>query len=206
MKKLLLAFFIFCSVGISFGQQVWENKELSFSIQKPENWFVAENKKLIDILKTPDLTDRNIDTIVEMFNGELLVRFQKYNPKIKTTLNPSIQIQIRPKPADDFQGLKKWIIASAEELKQAKNSVEDFKFIEEIREVEISGIKSIFFVIELKKKTKDETTLITRAQMLGIPYKNYFFRVNFIVESDGQTDENCTKVFDELIKTIKIGK
>lgn len=196
-------FFIFCSVTMSFGQEIWENKQLGFSIQKPKNWFVSENKKLIDILKTPNLTDRHINTIVEMHKGNLMVRFQKYSPQNETNITPSIQITVRPNPADDFQVLKKRIIADAEEIKR---KVDDFKFIEEIREVEISGIKSIYYVVEIKKKAKDGTKLTTRAQMLRIPYKNYFFQVNFIDESDEQTDEDCTKIFEEVVKTIKIGE
>ncbi len=36
----------------------------------------------------------------------------------------------------------------------------------------------------------------------AIPYKDYFFQVNF---TDGQNGEDCNKEFDALVKTIRIG-
>ena len=41
-----------------------------------------------------------------------------------------------------------------------------------------------------------------RARIYSIPYKNYFFQISMV---DGQVEEDNSKLFDELVKTIKIG-
>ena len=52
-------------------------------------------------------------------------------------------------------------------------------------------------------KTKNGQEMKVRSRTYAIPYKNYFFQLNL---TDGQFGEDCTKEFDELIKTIKIGE
>ena len=41
-----------------------------------------------------------------------------------------------------------------------------------------------------------------RSRTYAIPYKNYFFQVNF---TDGQIEEDCSTLFEKLLSTIKIG-
>jgi len=52
-------------------------------------------------------------------------------------------------------------------------------------------------------KTQFNQILKVRSRAYAIPQKSYFFQINF---TDGQIEEDCTKEFDELVKTIKIGK
>ncbi len=40
------------------------------------------------------------------------------------------------------------------------------------------------------------------AVTLAIPYKTYYFQISFVDEFGG---EDCSAVFDELVKSIKIG-
>ena len=51
-------------------------------------------------------------------------------------------------------------------------------------------------------KSQNGNELKVRSRTYAIPYKNYFFQVNF---TDGQIGEDCNKEFEELVKTIKIG-
>ena len=83
-----------------------------------------------------------------------------------------------------------------------KKYFEDFEFINEITEIEISGIKCVYFIGKFTMKTQNGQEMKVRSRTYAIPYKNYFFQLNF---TDGQIGEDCTKEFDELVKTIKIG-
>ena len=52
-------------------------------------------------------------------------------------------------------------------------------------------------------KTQNGQEMKVRSRTYAIPYKNYFFQLNF---TDGQTCEDYNEEFDELVKTIQIGE
>ncbi|MCU0238837.1 MAG: hypothetical protein MUC29_05290 [Pyrinomonadaceae bacterium] len=201
MKKYLFLFWLLLFLANhSFSQEVYENKKFEFSINKPEKWVKRENTRLLHIVNSIDLTDENLEKTLKLFQGALLVAFQKTNPNDGTLLNPIIQVNIRFKPTKDFDVFKKAIINSANSFKQ---SFDDFEFIDNAKEIEISGIKSVYFFAKFTYKTKDGKEIRTKSRTYAIPYKNYFFQINF---TDGFESEDCTKEFDELVKSIKIGK
>ncbi|HEX8734445.1 MAG TPA: hypothetical protein VF721_03930 [Pyrinomonadaceae bacterium] len=204
MKKLLLTiFFIFGLSGLISAQAVFESKTFEFSIAKPANWYLRENVRLRDALKDVELTDENLYGVLKTFEGALLVAFQKYDPQTETGVNPIIQVNIRPKPTKDFRVFKEALIKNSESL--FKN-LKDYKMVEPPREVEISGIKSVFFALTFKYNAKDGTEMTVRSRTYAVPYKNYFFQINFNDGSRGQRNEDASKEFDELLKTIKIGR
>ena len=50
---------------------------------------------------------------------------------------------------------------------------------------------------------QDGGDLKVRSRTYAIPYKDYFFQINF---TDSKEVEDCSKEFDGILKTIKIGK
>ena len=78
----------------------------------------------------------------------------------------------------------------------------DFAYIDPPTEITISEIKSVYFIGSYSMKSQNGDSINIRSRTYAIPYKNYLFQVNFI---DGPTNEDCSKEFDNLIKTIKIG-
>lgn len=202
MKKLILTIiFIFCLAFTAFGQEIYENGKFDFSMQKPTKWFMTENSKLIEAVKNVEMTDENLWKILQSFEGALVVAFQKHNPQEKIALNPIIQINIRQKSTKDFQMFKNAMIKSMDNFRK---NLMDFELIEDVKEIEISGIKSVSFVIKFKYKSKAGVWLWVKSRTYAIPYKNYFFQINFNDGSDGEKSEDCSKEFDEVLKTIKI--
>lgn len=202
MKKCLFltfAFLIFSFQG--FSQKVYESKHFEFSIQEPRKWFIAGNKELNDNLKKIEMTEDELAKLLKTNNNSILLgAFYKYNPKTTSGLIPTIQINVRPNNTKDFEGFRLGLNNSAMSLKQYFS---DFEFIENLKEIEVSNIKSLYFIGKFTLQTQDGQTMKVRSRTYAIPYKNYFFQINF---TDGQTGEDCTKEFDELVKTIKIGK
>lgn len=201
MKKIILFLFIIINCLNSVeAQQNFKNKEYGFQIQKPNNWIEADNKKLLKNLEKFDLTEENLTKLISDNKGSiLLTSFHKYDPKTHPGLIPTIQINVRSKGRSDFKQFKNSLIEST---KNFKTIFENFKFVKEVSEIKISGINSLFFIGQFTMKTQDGQDLKVRSRTYAIPYKNYFFQVNFI---DGQVREDCTTEFDELLKTIKIG-
>jgi hypothetical protein len=184
-----------------YSQKKFENKQYEFEIQEPENWIEASNKVLLKNLEKFDVNEENLNKLISDNKGSLLLNsFYKYDPKTHAGIIPTIQINVRSKGKNDFEQFKSGMTQSANSFKKY---FADFEFIKEVTEIEISGIKCVYFIGKFTMKTQNGQELKVRSRTYAIPYKNYFFQLNF---TDGQTGEDCTKEFDDLIKTIKIGK
>ena len=201
MKKILFLLILVTSQISIYGQKAFVNKAYDFQIQEPEKWIEANNSELLKNLEKFELDEENLSKLISNNKGSLLLTsFYKYNPKTHAGLIPTIQINIRLKGGSNFEQFKSMITESS---KSFKKYFEDFTYIIEPNEIEISGIKSVYFVGKFTMKTQNGQEMKVRSRTYAIPYKNYFFQLNF---TDGQTGEDCNEEFDKLVKTIKIGK
>jgi hypothetical protein len=200
-KIILLVFIVTNSINMVYSQKKFENKQYEFEIQEPENWIEASNKVLLENLEKFEVNEENLNKLISDNKGSLLLNsFYKYDPKTHAGIIPTIQINVRSKGKSDFEQFKSGMTQSANSFKKY---FADFEFIKEVTEIEISGIKCVYFIGKFTMKTQNGQELKVRSRTYAIPYKNYFFQLNF---TDGQTGEDCTKEFDDLIKTIRIGK
>jgi len=202
MKKVLLLILIATiSINFAYSQKNFTSKEYEFEIKKPENWIEANNKVLLKNLEKFEINEENLNKLISDNKGSLLLNsFYKYDPKTHAGLIPTIQINVRAKGVGNFEQFKNGILQSANSF---KNYFPDFEFIKNVTEIEIDGVKCIYFIGKFTMKTQNGEEMKVRSRTYAIPYKNYFFQLNF---TDGQVSEDCTEEFDELIKTIKIGK
>jgi hypothetical protein len=201
MKKNFQAIFlIFILVTVQCGQKKLDNKNFGFSMQAPENWIAANREEITKNLERVEMSEEKFAEMVKTNNGSiLLMSYYKYDIKEKAGLIPKIQVDVRPNKTKDFQQFKSSIIKSAEDFKKF---LEDYEFIEEPKEIEISGLKSVVVNGKFTLKTQDGQVMKARARIYSIPYKNYFFQVSM---TDGQVEEDNSRLFDELVQTIKIG-
>ncbi|MBE8714965.1 hypothetical protein [Sphingobacterium hungaricum] len=201
MKRLiLLSFILLHATNLVFGQKIFVNKEYEFAMQEPDNWIEVSNEGLISNLKNLELTEESLSKLISDSKGSLLLTsYYKYNPQTHPGLIPTIQVNVRAKGNTTFEQFKR---SMAESTESFKNYFPDFELIKDITEVEVSGIKSIYFVAKFSMNTQDGQEVKVRSRGYAIPYKNYFFQINF---TDGQVGEDCTSEFDQILKTIKIG-
>lgn len=170
-------------------------------MEEPKNWIKITNTEALKNFEKFEMNDETFSKIISQHNGSFfLTSFTKYNPKTHSGLIPTIKINVRKNDAPNFDDFKKMTIISSEGFKKI---FKDFTFAKEPTEVEISGVKSMFFIGEFTMSTKSGQELKIRSRTYAIPYKNYFFQINFI---DSQNGENCSSEFDKLVQTIKIGK
>jgi hypothetical protein len=202
MKNIIaITLILTTSLNFIYGQKKFVNKEYGFQIDEPKTWIEASNKELLKNLEKFEVTEENLSKIISNNKGSiLLTSFYKYDPKNHAGLIPTIQINVRNKGVGDFESFKNVIIESA---KGFKKYFADFEYIKEPTEIEVSGIKCVYFIGKFTMKTQSGEEMKIRSRTYAIPYKNYFFQVNF---TDGQIDENCNEEFDKLISTIKIGE
>jgi len=199
MKNVFLLFGIALFSNNVISQSIFRSKEYGFEMQYPNNWKQANNSILLDNLEKFEVNEENLQKIVRTNRGSILLSsFYKYDPKTHLGLIPTIQINVRLKPDVDFEQFKILMIQSA---KGFSTVFSDFAYIIEPVEIEISGVKSVYFVGKFTMKTQDGQEMKVRSRTYAIPNKNYFYQLNF---TDGQTGEDCNEEFDALIQTIKV--
>lgn len=200
MKKNFQAILLILIIAtVQCGQKKLDSKNFGFSMQEPKNWIVANHEEIKKNLEKLEMSDEKFAEMMKTDNGSiLLMSYHKYDINEKEGLIPKIQVDVRPNKTRDFQHFKSSIIKSAESFNKY---FEDYEFIEEPKEIEISGIKSMAIIGKFTVKIQDGQEMKVRARIYSIPYKNYFFQVNMV---DGQVEEDNSKLFDELIKSIKI--
>lgn len=199
MKKILLLFFIL-SLNVTHGQNKFENKQYGFSMLEPTNWIETTNKELLENLKKIEMNKDNLSQLITNNKGSLLLTsFYKYDPRSHAGIIPTIQVNVRNNKTANFEQFKNSVIQGSKGL---KSYFSDFGFIKEPTEISISGIKSMYFITKFSMKSKRGEDMKVRSRTYAIPYKDYFFQVNF---TDAQNGEDCTEEFDILAKSIKIG-
>ncbi len=168
-------------------------------MQEPVNWISQTRSNLIENIKSLDDSDK-IDAIIKNHQGDIAIRtFSKHDPSTVTGLIPTITVNVRRKSTNNFSVFKRELTNSVSLIRSA---FDDFVFISNPSEIEISGIRSLQMTFAYSVKRKDGQILKPRTTIYAIPIRGYFVQVNFI---DGQTPNNdCSKEFDELFKTIKI--
>ncbi|MCW4468789.1 hypothetical protein OGH69_07440 [Flavobacterium sp. MFBS3-15] len=201
MKRLLsLSFLLFC-IAVSAQQQRYENKDYGFAMDEPDGWLWANNDDLKQNLGKLDLDNAKLLKIIQDHKGSLLLMsFYKYDPMTKAGLIPAVQVNVREMRNKDFSVFKSYIVKSANHF---KDLYPDYEFIDEPQEVKVNRIKSIYFSGKFTMKTQMGETFRVRSRTYVIPHGDFYFQ---IVMTDGVFTEDCSKLFEELIESIKIKK
>lgn len=199
-KSLIVLFLVSIYCPKIYGQEIFENKPYEFSIQKPAKWIEADNTLIVDNLDKLELTEEQLTRLINDHKGSvMLAAFYKYNIKKHAGLIPTVQVNVRLNGTPNFEVFEEVMIQSTQSL---KNVLNDFEFEVLPTSLEISGIKSVYFVGKFSLPMQNGELMKVRSRTYAIPYGAYFFQVNF---TDGQENEDCTKLFDTLVQTIKIG-
>lgn len=199
-KILLICVFIGCCFGFVFAQERFEEKKFGFSMTKPAKWFEAEKSDLVKNLQKVDISDEKLDKLLKEDNRSiLLVAFYKYLPNEHVGLIPKAQVDVRLNPTKTYEQFRSSLLKSMESF---KSYFPDFEFLETPKDVEVSSIKSLSTFSKFTVKMENGQSLKARSRTYAIPYKQYFFQISL---TDGQNEEDCSKIFDEIVKSIKIG-
>ena len=144
MKNIILLLVIPLFSNNVISQSIFRNKAYGFEMQSPKNWKQANNTLLLENLENFDVNEESLQKILQTNKGSiLLTSYYKYDPKTHPGLIPTIQINVRQKPDIDFEQFKMLMIQSA---KGFSTVFSDFTYITAPGEIEISGVRSFYFV------------------------------------------------------------
>lgn len=204
MAKILVlaAFLAVCNFTISSQNSVISIDEYGFSMAKPDGWHQVEKQILDDSISQLNLSNTAREKLKkDDDDSELLFLFTRYVPDSKRGVNPKVEARListglgRTLSFEEFQPA----ITSAFRTFSAGNL--SYTFLQEPTAVDLSIGRGVYQITRFTIRTNTRTEYTIRSRTLAIPYKTYYFQISFVDEYGG---EDCSAVFDELVKSIKI--
>lgn len=203
MKNIALLLLLVSVFSINgFTQDVFKDDRYGFSMQQPKNWLTGDKKLLTENLDKVKFSETELAALIKNNNNSyLLVSFYKYDITKHAGIIPTIQVNVRNNPTQNFDQFQQTISKSTESL---KSYFPDFSFVTPPQEVKINGVSATHFVATYTLQHKNGNQGKVRVANYAIPHGKFFFQVSMIDELNS-TDDEAT-LYAELAKTIKIGK
>lgn len=195
MKTLItIILTTFCLLTTSFRQT---SNSFTFSMKAPEKWNEITNEDIWNNIDKFKLTDSELNKYISDHKGSvLLLAYLKYKQTEHPGLIPTIQVNLRINTTNNFKDFFLLMSKSAEDMKKHLN---DYEFIDNPDTLLVGGKKAMFFSAKFTMSTKNGAIINARSRTYAVPNGDKFFQINF-TDGDG---EDCSKLYDELLKTIE---
>jgi hypothetical protein len=205
MARILLLSLVGVSSAISLTAQQtsFRSSEFGFAMLEPKGWFLTDHKVLDASLMQMELSDAMLEKLLRDEADVLLFAYTKYTPNSKRGLNPKIEARVISNGLNRSLTFEEFRPAIERALQTLKGDLPAYTYIQEPTKIDLIGAKGVYQISKFKIRTKERTEYYVRSRTYAIPYKTYFFQISFVDEVGG---EDCSTVFDELVKSIKIGK
>lgn len=203
MKKkhsILILFLSFVSIGL-FAQNKFENKQVGISFFVPSTWNKIQDKQLYHEFEGLEMNEENLAEFIKKNNGKVqLVSYNKYNrgSSVKTKINPTIFVSVKLNNTENSKDFYEKIVENSEKNKCYFSNV-DYSI--EPTEIEISGMKAIYYVGDYTIPRNKRKELVFERRNYIIPSGKYYVEIEF---TDGTNDETNSAIFDKIIQSIKI--
>lgn len=191
---------ILALVFLSCNQLEKEKKALkNFHVDKPDGWYnihISDEEKLANL----KLTDAQVDSILKnTSSGKVsIATYTKHDPTAEEGMTPTIGIVMQKNNTESFEEFK---TISDATINEAKKMFKNVELIDAPQEVEIDGIKSVYFKIEFDLNLVNDSTLHVRSWQYTIPSGPYFYKINF---SDLLEKDDCSAIFEKVLKSVRI--
>lgn len=178
-------------------------REYGLTFARPNGWFEVERKVLDDSVSQLELSSSGREKLKKDDNeATLLALFTRYVPDTRRGINPKIEVRVVPtgtsKPLS-FENFQSAYNAASGPQAEGRMS---YSFLQEPTVIEVVGGKGVFQITRFTIRTNNRTEYYIRSRTLAIPHNNYYFLIGVVDELGG---DDLTTVFDELVKSIKIG-
>lgn len=198
MKKATLTLLFVLLSSTIYCQERLDIKRIGFSIGIPKKWLSQNNTEVLNNLNNYDFTDKQISNLLISDGSSVsLATYVKYDPKTYPGIIPTIKIRTRENKTASLDDFLKQVQNSNIE---AQKSLDDFRFIENPRIVELSKQKVVQFSVQFVLKNNNKPHIINSTSYY-IPKNGYYISINFIEEYG---KENNSELFEALIEGISL--
>ena len=205
MAKILV-FVIFLALG--FSGISGQNAEIAFveygfTMARPHGWFQVEKRVLDDSVSQLDISNAAREKLKKDDDDSvLLFLFTRYMPDTKRGVNPKIEARMIPTGLGRALTFAEFQPAITNAFRSFGVGNISYSFLQDPTPIDIAGGKGVYQITRFTIRTNKRTEYTVRSRTLAIPYKTYYFQISFVDEFGG---EDFSAVFDELVKSIKIG-
>jgi hypothetical protein len=203
-KTIFLWSILIAAVTSAAGQSVFSSREFGFSMKEPTGWVSVSKADIGENLAKLEFNDEVRERILRDNAGKMLLfAFAEQKPGSVSGVIPKIEARVisnRQNRALVFEEFKPAAVAA---LRALGKNYEAYEYIVEPSEVSVDGVRSVYHVSRFTVKTEKGDSHLVRSRTYFIPYKTYFFQISF---SDDPKNSDRSKLFDELVGSIRIGK
>lgn len=200
---VLVAFLAACTFGVSGQNSVISIGEYGFSMAKPDGWYQVDKRVLDDSVSQLNFSAATREKLKDDDNdSQLLFLFTRWVPDSKRGVNPKVEARLIPTGLGRVLSFEEFQPAITNAFKSFSSSNISYTFLQEPTAIALAGGKGVYQITKFTIRTNARTEYTIRSRTLAIPYKTYYFQISFVDEYGG---DDCSPVFDELVKSIKIG-
>jgi hypothetical protein len=191
---------MFGRLAIGSEKNEYTNPTVGFKVTKPSTWNYISAETITTNRENIRLKDEDLRAAIRERATPPLVAMTKYKEPYDD-LNPTISIVFRP--AGSLQGKPATEIMSAV-VRTMQNALHDFKFIREIHETEISGLKASHMRATYRISNKEGRDFSVVSRMWMVPRGAFIFLIGMSGPRSGQDVSEAE--FDQVLQSIKIEK
>jgi hypothetical protein len=198
IMRLIIFLWLTLLSNFSFSQTIFKNESLGFSIEQPSKWIKAKEGETTENLKNNiKLDEKVIAKLIEQNKGSIqVVTFFKYPIETTAGIIPTIKVNLRNNPNENFSDFRKSIEASFSGIKKV---FPDFKYTSAPTETVIDGKKCVTATC-MYTLTGNYGKGKVKIIVYAIPVKNQFYQITLM---DTEEDNN-SELFNKIIGTVSI--
>lgn len=205
MSRILFALTTSAFVAISaFSQSTWfSNREYGFSMLEPQGWTVIEKRTLDENLDNIDLSGPAKTRLLTEDEGSvILFAFAKYVPNTKRGLNPKIEARVISNGLNRPLSFEEFAPAIRQAFLSLRSNYIGHSYLVAPTSIDVFGGRGVYQISRFTMRTRGRAEYTVRSRTYAFPYRTYYFQISFVDEIGG---EDCSALFDELARSIKIG-
>jgi hypothetical protein len=197
--RLVATVMIVCIVSpfSTQAQQRVANATAGISVVPPAGWHVASMQDVLRNRSEARLSDRKLEAGLQRAAPPLFA-FSKYQEP-SATLNPTVQIVLRPLPSSLGSSPTAMLRAATATLQRAFS---DFAFVEPIQDAEISGVRSAYMkaTYTLRTAERGEHRVMSRTWL--VPHGSFMYLIGMSGPTEGPDVSEAE--FATALKSIAI--
>lgn len=198
MKKILFLVLLLVA-NVTFGQDIYTNESIGFSMEQPPTWIKATEGQDVENLKSNiKLDNAELKKVLERSKGTVhVVSFYKYPIESTFGMIPTIKVNLKSNPHKNIADLKKSVEDSFVGIRK---SFPDFKCTNAPAVSEVNGkqcvITSFMYTVSGKEGSSKVKTIL-----YAIPVKDKYYQVTLI---DTEKDTKNLELFLKIMNTVVI--
>ena len=205
MKYLLFVLMIAYVVVVpSAGQaSVFESRAFGFSMKAPVGWQPLSEVEVAQNLEGLDLDLKVREKLLLEQGRILLFAYSKQKPGTIDGIIPKIEARVISNGLGRILTFGEFKPAAISAMKRFAVNYETYEYVIEPSETLVSGVRAVYQITKFRLKAGRGDSHSVRSRTYFIPYQTWFFQISF---SDDPKNNDCSALFDELIRSIRIGK